>query len=241
LIVDARYEKVREGGVIRSRAVLIAIGINWEGRRCVLGVELANRESSSSWKEFLLRLKQRGLHGVELVVSDDHVALRRAVSEVLPEAVWQRCYVHFLRNALDYLPRKGDDDCLKELRWLYDRRTLQEARRDLSVWLERWQSKYPRLCAWVDANIEETFTFYRLPLSHHKHLKSTNMLERINEEIKRRTHIVRIFCNAASCLRLVRALTQELHEDWIEATRYLTMDDLKEHKKLALQQMDVAA
>lgn len=241
LIVDARYEKVREDGVIRSRAVLIAIGINWEGRRCVLGVELANRESSSSWKEFLLRLKQRGLHGVELVVSDDHPALRRAVSEVLPEAVWQRCYVHFLRNALDYLPRKGDDDCLKELRWLYDRRTLQEARRDLSVWLERWQSKYPRLCSWVEANIEETFTFYRLPLSHHKHLKSTNMLERINEEIKRRTHIVRIFCNAASCLRLVRALTQELHEDWIEATRYLTMDDLKEHKKLALQQMDAAA
>lgn len=241
LIVDARYEKVREGGVIRSRAVLIAIGINWEGRRCVLGVELANRESTSSWKEFLLRLKQRGLHGVELVVSDDHPALRRAVSEVLPEAVWQRCYVHFLRNALDYLPRKGDDDCLKELRWLYDRRTLQEARRDLSVWLERWQNKYPRLCAWVEANIEETFTFYRLPLSHHKHLKSTNMLERINEEIKRRTHIVRIFCNAASCLRLVRALTQELHEDWIEATRYLTMDDLKEHKKLALQQMDAAA
>ena len=241
LIVDARYEKVREDGVIRSRAVLIAIGINWEGRRCVLGVELANRESSSSWKEFLLRLKQRGLHGVELVVSDDHPALRRAVSEVLPEAVWQRCYVHFLRNALDYLPRKGDDDCLRELRWLYDRRTLQEARRDLSVWLERWQSKYPRLCAWVEANIEETFTFYRLPLSHHKHLKSTNMLERINEEIKRRTHVVRIFCNAASCLRLVRALTQELHEDWIEATRYLTMDDLKEHKKLALQQMDVAA
>ena len=117
----------------------------------------------------------------------------------------------------------------------------QEARRDLSVWLERWQSKYPRLCSWVEANIEETFTFYRLPLSHHKHLKSTNMLERLNEEIKRRTHIVRIFCNAASCLRLVRALTQELHEDWIEATRYLTMDDLKEHKKLALQQMDVAA
>lgn len=241
LIVDARYEKVREDGVIRSRAVLIAIGINWEGRRCVLGVELANRESSSSWKEFLLRLKQRGLHGVELVVSDDHPALRRAVSEVLPEAVWQRCYVHFLRNALDYLPRKGDDDCLRELRWLYDRRTLQEARRDLSAWLERWQSKYPRLCAWVEANIEETFTFYRLPLSHHKHLKSTNMLERINEEIKRRTHVVRIFCNAASCLRLVRALTQELHEDWIEATRYLTMDDLKEHKKLALQQIDVAA
>jgi putative transposase len=241
LILDARYEKVREDGVIRSRAVLVAIGINWEGRRCVLGVDLANRESTSSWKEFLLALKVRGLRGVECVVSDDHAALRRAVSEVLPEAAWQRCYVHFLRNAMDYLPRKGGDDCLKELRWLYDRRTIAEARQDLIAWVDKWQSKYPKLCDWVENNIEETFTFYRLPLSHHKHLKSTNMLERINEEIKRRTCVIRIFPNAASCLRLIRALTEELHEDWIEAVRYLNMDDLKEHKKRAFHELDQVA
>lgn len=131
VILDARYEKVREDGTVRSQAVLVAIGINGEGRRCVLGVELANRESASSWKEFLLGLRQRGLRGVEFVVSDDHAGLRGAIAEVLAEAVWQRCYVHFLRNALDYLPRKGDDDCLTELRWLYDRRDLEEARRDL--------------------------------------------------------------------------------------------------------------
>lgn len=101
-----------------SQAALMAIGINGEGRRCVLGVELANRESASSWKEFLLGLRQRGLRGVEFVVSDDRAGLRVAIAEVLAEAVWQRCYVHFLRNALDYLPRKGDDDCLTELRWL---------------------------------------------------------------------------------------------------------------------------
>jgi putative transposase len=116
LIVDAKYEKVRADGVIGSQAVLVAIGINWEGRREVLAVEMANRESRSSWRDFLLGLKKRGLSGVELVITDDHAGLRQAVAEVLPEAAWQRCYVHFLRNALDYLPRKADDDCLQELR-----------------------------------------------------------------------------------------------------------------------------
>jgi transposase-like protein len=234
LIVDARYERVREGGVICSRAVMIAIGINWDGRREVLGVELANRESQSSWRDFLLGLKARGLGGVEFVVSDDHAGLRRAIEELLPDAAWQRCYVHFLRNALDYLPRKADDDCLTELRWLYDRQSLEEAHRDLAAWLKKWQGKYPKLCDWVEGNIEETLTFYRLPRQHHKHLKSTNMLERLNEEIKRRTHVVRIFPHEASCLRLVRALAAEIHEDWIEATRYLNMAMLKEHKKLRL-------
>lgn len=237
VILDARYEKVRESGSIRSRAVLVAIGIDWEGRRQVLGVELANRESTSSWKDFLLTLRQRGLRGVELVVSDDHAGLRKAIAEVLPEAVWQRCYVHFLRNALDHLPRKGDDDCLRELRWLYDRRDVNEARKDLAGWLKRWQDKYAKLCAWVEDNIGETLSFYSLPLGHHKHLKSTNMLERLNEEIKRRTRVVRIFPNEQSCLRLIRALAVETHENWIEAHRYLDMNLLHEHKKEQLMQL----
>ncbi len=234
LILDARYEKVREAGVIRSQAVQIAIGINEEGRRQILAVELANRESQTSWKDVLLSLKGRGLRGVEFVVSDDHPGLKRAIAEVIPEAVWQRCYVHFLRNALDHLPRKAVDDCLQELRWLYDRRDLAEAQKDLVQWLERWGKKYPKLCEWVEENIGETLTFYRLPLQHHKHMKSTNMLERFNEEIKRRTRVVRIFPNGASCLRLIRALAAETHEDWLEASRYLNMDILKEHKKLRL-------
>jgi len=237
LILDARYEKVRESGSIRSRAVLIAIGIDWDGRRQVLGVDLANRESATSWKDFLFSLRQRGLKGVEMVVSDDHAGLRKAIAEVLPEAVWQRCYVHFLRNALDYLPRKGDDDCLRELRWLYDRRDVNEARKDLAGWLKRWQEKYPKLCAWVEDNIEETLSFYSLPHGHHKHLKSTNMLERLNEEIKRRTRVVRIFPNEQSCLRLIRALAVETHENWIEAHRYLDMNLLKERKKERLMQL----
>jgi putative transposase len=234
LILDARYERVREAGVIRSQAVLLAIGIGWDGRRSILAVELANRESRSSWRDFLLGLRERGLSGVEFIVSDDHAGLRQAIIEVLSEAAWQRCYVHFLRNALDYVPRKVDDDCLRELRWLYDRRDLAEARRDLAAWLAKWQARYPKLCSWVEEHIEETLTFYRLPRQHHKHLKSTNLLERLNEEIKRRTHVVRIFPNAASCLRLVRALAVEMHENWLEAHRYLNMDDLREHKKEAL-------
>ena len=235
VILDARYEKVREDGVIRSQAVMIAIAVDWEGRRNVLAVELANRESQTSWKEFALKLKQRGLHGVEFVVSDDHPGLRSSVAEVFPEAAWQRCYVHFLRNAVDHLPRKADNDCLTELRWIYDRRCIEEAREDLGAWLKKWGVRYPKLCDWVESNIEETLTFYRLPRQHHKNLKSTNMLERLNEELKRRTLVVRIFPNTESCLRLVRALAVEMHENWIEATRYLNMEYLKEHKKELLR------
>ena len=135
MILDARYEKVRDNGVIRSQAVLIGIGIGWNGGRHILGVELANRESRGSWKDFLVKLRERGLHGVEFVVSDDHDGLRQAIREVLNEAAW----------------------------------------------LARWQATYPRLTDWVEDHIEQTWTFYRLPRQHHKHLKSTNMLERLNE------------------------------------------------------------
>ena len=144
--------------------------------------------------------------------------------------------MHFLRNALDHLPRKADDDCLQELRWIYDRRELAEAKADLAAWLKKWSPRYDRLTGWVEDNIEETFTYYRLPRQHHKHMKSTNMLERLNEEIKRRTYVVRIFPNAESCLRLIRALAVETHENWLEANRYLNMDDLKEQKKLQLRE-----
>jgi putative transposase len=235
LILDARYEKVRVDHVIQSQAVLIAVGIDWEGRRQILGVELANRESRSSWRDFLTGLKERGLHGVEFVVSDDHDGLKKAVRECLPEGAWQRCYVHFLRNAIDHLPRKRDDDCLKELGWLYERRNVKEARADLKAWIERWQGRYAKLVAWVEENIEETLTYFSLPQAHHKNMKSTNMLERFNEEIKRRTRVVRIFPNDASCLRLTRALAAEQHETWQEDNRYINMALLKEMKRERLK------
>src|SRR5246127_634993 len=118
LIVDARYEKVREAGIIVSQAVLIAVAVDGEGQRQIIGVNLAGRESRSSWREFLLALQERGLFGVEFVVSDDHPGLKLAICEVFTGAAWQRCYLHFLRNALDHLPRKLADDCLQELRWI---------------------------------------------------------------------------------------------------------------------------
>jgi putative transposase len=240
LILDARYERVREAGVIRSRAVLVALGIDWDGNRQVLAVELASRESASIWKDFLIGLKERGLSGVQLVVTDAHEGLRKAVGEALPTAMWQRCYVHFLRDALSHIPRSADGECIKELRWLYERRDVNEARADLKSWLERWQGKYPKLCNWVEANIEETLAFYRFPQAHHKHIKSTNMLERMNEEFKRRTHIVRIFTDEACCLRLIRALAVEMHEEWIDANRYLNMEPLREMLKKPQPVMKVA-
>ena len=239
VIFDARYEKVRLDGVIQSQAVFIALGINEEGRRQVLGVELSNRESQS-WTTFVKGLKTRGLHGVEFVVSDDHAGIKRAVRELLPRdpvpggvhrardqrggpapgagggalqprvtvklddvrerpedagaarggvrrvrrprgdqagraraapgggLAALRCrHVHFLRNALDYLPRKADDDCRQELRWFYDRRNLKEAQQDLQAWLTRWEHRYPKLTDWVEANIGETLNFYSLPRQHH--------------------------------------------------------------------------
>jgi len=228
LILDARYERVREQGAVTKRAVQVAIGIDWDGHRHILAVEMANRESVSSWSSFVQRLKERGLHGVQLVVTDAHEGLQQAISRLLPEALWQRCYVHFLRNALDHLPRKQTDDTLTELRWLYDRRDLEEARRDLATWLQRWAPRHPKLCDWVEANIDSTLTFYQLPHSHHKHLKSTNMIERLNQQIKARTQVARIFPSDASCLRLILALAVEQHEEWLEGHRYLNMAPLAE-------------
>ena len=152
-----------------------------------------------------------------------------------PPSAWTLCRrrhnVHFLRNALDDLPRKADDDCLQELRWLYDRRDLAEAQRDLAAWLTKWSTKDPKLTDWVEDPIGETLTFDRLPRAHHKPLKNPTMLERLNEEIKRRTRVVRIFPHAESCLRLVRALCVEIHEAWLEDNRYLNMDLLKEQRR----------
>ena len=124
---------------------------------------------------------------------------------------------------------------------MYERRNVEEARRDLKQWLEKWSVKYPKLCAWVEASIEETWMFYRLPREHHKHLKSTNLSERLNQEIKRRTLGVRIFPDEASCLRLVRAVAAEQHEEWMEGSRYLNADLLREHIKTQNERLAMAA
>lgn len=215
--------------------MLVAIGIDWEGRRRILGVELAGRESTTSWREFVLGLKKRGLSGVRLAITDDHLGRKRALAEVLPEAAGQRCCVDFLRHALDYLPRKSNDDCLTALRWLYECRDSAEARLHLRRWFDHWSSKHPKLCSWVEENIEQTWPFSRPPREHHKHIKSTNLLECLNQEIKRRTHLVGIFPNDQSCLRLIRALASEQHEEWLDGPVSLDRQPLRDLLKSPLQ------
>lgn len=228
LILDARYEKVRENGVVSSRAVLVALGVNWDGKREVLAVEIANRESANSWKEFISKLKARGLRGVQLVISDAHVGLQVAITELLTNALWQRCYVHALRNAKDCLPRKCNDNCLDELKSIYNQRSIEDAHREFKAWVDKWADEHPKLVTWAEENIFETLTFYRFPPSHRVHLRSSNVLERLNEEIKRRTQVVRIFPNESSALRLIRAIAVEIHEKWSCEARYLNMEELKE-------------
>ena len=222
--MDARYEKVRLDGVIQSQAVFIALGINEEGRRQVLGVELSNRESQSSWTTFVKGLKTRGLQGVEFVVSDDHAGIKRAARA--PARGGVAALLRALSPQCAGLSAPQGRRRLRELGGSTTGATSKKPSRT-SRRLTRWEQRYPKLTDWVEAHIGETLNFYSLPRQHHKHLKSTNMLERLNEEIKRRTRVVRIFPNPASCLRLVRALCAETHEGWLEDHRYLNMDFCK--------------
>ena len=205
--------------------------------RQVPGVELAEGESHASWRRFLESLRDRGLHGVVQVVADDHSGLKKAVREVLPEAFRQRCYVHCLRNARTRLKARSGGGCIQELRWIFDRPSVGEARADLAAWLAKWQASQPKLCEWVEETIGEALSFLRLPRRHHQQMRSTNVLERLNQEIKRRTAVVRIFPDAASCLRLVRALSAEIHETWMEGGRYLDMELLRESSRAELRKL----
>ena len=223
LILDARYEKVREGGIVSSQAVLIAIGVDWDGRRQILAVEMANRESRSSWKDFLLGLRRRGLTGVEFVVADDHAGLRiqpsaRSCPKPPSSAVMctssappsTTCRVRPMTIACRNCAGFTLTDPLDRGGSLGPRCLDRQMGRPLpqTCWMGRGDpSRRPSLST-------------GLPRQHHKHLKSTNMLERLNEEIRRRTYVVRIFPNSDACRRLVRALAVETHENWLEAHRY---------------------
>jgi transposase-like protein len=235
-IVDARDERVREASHGPPRAVLVARGISGAGRRDGWGIELANRQPQTSWKGFLQGRKARGLRGVEFVVSADHKGRCQASREVLTQAAWPRCSVPFLRNAWADLPRKGDDACRTERRWRYDRRDLEEARRDLAAGRKKGAGQDPKLCHGVQENLEDPFTFYRLPRQQRQRLKSTNLLERLNPQSPRRARVVRLFPNAQSALRLIRARAVELHEDWIEPHRSLNRELLREPRTLKLRE-----
>jgi len=215
LYVDARYEKVREAGQVRDAAVLVASGITPEGERQILGVSVSLSEHETHWKAFLKTLKDRGLFGMKLVISDDHEGLGAARRAILGSVPWQRCQFHLQQNAGAYLPKQHMRlEVAADIRSMFnapDRKTAEEL---LQVATQKYTVTAPRLSAWLEDNLSEGFSVFDFPLEHRRTIRTTNSLERINKEIRRRTRVVGVFPNEASCLRLVSALLMEISEEW---------------------------
>jgi transposase-like protein len=215
LYLDARYEKVRESSQVRDAAVLVATGIGPAGERQVLGVSVSLSEQEVHWKAFLKALKDRGLQGVQLVISDDHEGLGAARRAILGSVPWQRCQFHLQQNAGAYVPRQTmRSEVAADIRSVFnapDRKTAEEL---CQAAIQKYATSAPRLSAWLEENLSEGFTVFDFPLEHRRSIRTTNSLERINKEIRRRTRVVGIFPNDASCLRLVSAILMEISEEW---------------------------
>jgi transposase-like protein len=224
LIFDARYEKVRRGGAVVSQGVLVAIGISAAGCREVLGCWVAESESEASWGEVFAELKQRGLSGVRYVVSDDHAGMVKAIGRHFQGAVWQRCQVHFVRNALSLCGVAQRPLALSLMRSVTEAPTREAARTALAAAVAELEKKSPKVARLVEEHGEEILGVYALPEAHRKRMRTTNMLERQNQELKRRTRVVRIFPNEQSCLRLVSALLIETSQEWMGRI-YLSMEE----------------
>lgn len=225
LILDARYEKVRHGGQVRSCAVLVALGIAPDGRRSVLGVSVSLSEAEVHWRDFLASLQARGLHGVKLVVSDAHGGLKPALDARLTGVAWQRCQFHLMKNALAFVPRpEMQVEVVADLRAVFDAPDRPEAERQLGLAVKKYRAVAPKLAGWLEANVSEGLAIFALPRSHRRRLRTSNMLERLNEELKRRTRVAGLFPNDGSLLRLVSAVLMEVDEDWGTNRKYLTME-----------------
>jgi len=222
LVVDARYEKVRRGPHVVSCGVLLVVGIASDGYREILGTYTANSESETTWSEVFADLRGRGLSGVEFVVSDDHKGLRAAIDRHFQGALWQRCQVHMLRNVLAHVSKKDRRWVVDLMRAITNAPTLDAARTALQEAVSALQARYPKVAELLDEHGEEMLAVYQLPEPHRKRMRSTNMLERFNQELKRRTRVVRIFPDEGSCLRLVTALAMETSEEW-QSYRYLDL------------------
>ncbi len=225
LIIDARYEKVRHGGRVLDCAVLIALGIRPDGKRSVLGVSVALNEAEVHWREFLQSLQKRGLHGVQLIVSDDHAGLGAARAAVFPSVPWQRCQFHLQQNAQAYVPRIEQRAAVAEaVRSVFASPDRASAERRLQEIVTVYAPTAPRLAAWLDENLAQGFTVFALPAAHQRRLRTSNALERINQEVARRTRVARLFPNEASLLRLITALLAEWSEEWETGKIYLNME-----------------
>ena len=222
VLLDARYEKVRHGGQVVSCAVLIAVGIDEAGKRSVLGVSVKLSEQEVHWRDFLKSLVGRGLHGIKLITSDAHEGIRAALRAVFPGVPWQRCQFHLQQNAQKYVPKQNmKTEVASSIRAIFNAPDRAEADRQLSLAMQKYQSSAPALAAWMERSIPEGLTIFAFPEKIRKRLRTSNMLERINKEIKRRTRVATLFPNEESCLRLVSAILIEISEEWDAGPAYL--------------------
>jgi len=233
LFVDARYEKVRHDGHVVSMAVNIVYGVTEEGHRTILDVSVSHSENEADYKQLFLRLQERGLRDVQLVVSDDHEGLKKAITSSFPGVSWQRCQVHFMRNLLMRVRKKDRGWILAAMKDVFSAADKNTAESRLRMLVGRLGKPYQQLADWLEEDGPETFTVYDFPAEHRRRLRTTNNIERFNQEIKRRTRVIRIFPNEASCLRLVTALCQEQSETWESERLYLIMEPLIGSKKIA--------
>lgn len=227
LIVDARYEKVRVAGTVRDCAVLIAIGVLPTGQRSVLGVSVSLSEAEVHWRDFFSSLKKRGMHGMKLVVSDAHEGLKAARKAIMPNVPWQRCQFHLMQNAMQYIPKiEMRKQVAQDLRNVFNAKDLEDANEELKQFVERYKDTAPNVATWAENNIPEGLTVFLLPKEHRKRMRTTNMLERQNKELKRRTRVATLFPNEASLLRLVTAVLVELDDEWeTSSMRYLVFEN----------------
>lgn len=226
MVLDARYEKVRRDGAVVSCAVLIATGVDAEGRRSVLGVSVSISEAEVHWRDFLRSLKARGLHGLKMVTSDDHDGLKAALRATFSGVPWQRCQVHLQRNATAYVPKAHmRAEVAQTIREIFTAPDREEAQRLLDRAVDRYQKTASKLAAWMAEDLPEGFTAFSLPAKLRRRLRSTNMVEWVNKELKRRTRVAGLFPNEQALLRLVSAVLIEISEDWETAKRYISLDD----------------
>lgn len=224
LIVDARYEKIRKHNKIVSNGVLIVVGISEDGYREILGTWIADGESEFSWGKAFSELKDRGLTGVEYIVSDAHKGLKKAIDKHFVGCLWQRCYVHFLRNILSHTNIKNRGEIISLMNGLKYKRNIDEAREELKFIVSRLEElKFTKIAEMVDLNGEDIIAFYHLPEPFRQRMYTSNMIERLMQEYKRRTKVIRIFPNEESCLRLITALSIEISEKWMN-TKYFNME-----------------
>lgn len=222
LLLDARYEKVGVSGTVVSCALLIAIGITPDGQRTVLGVSVSLSEAEVHWREFLASLQERGLHGVRLIVSDDHQGIKAALQARFAGVPWQRCQFHLAKNMLAYVPPAvSQEEASVELRAVFNAPNRSEADRLLGMMVQKHQTAAPKFAAWLECNVPEGLTVFNFPSEHWRRLRTNNGLERLNREIKRRTRVATLFPNEASLLRLATAVLMETDEEWQTEKRYL--------------------